>query len=76
MTQISTHHVFTCGITTSQAVECWGTVPEAPIPEGDFVQVSAGSNHACGVLGDGSVQCWGNDGPEIEVPPDVAEPER
>jgi hypothetical protein len=51
-------------------------VPEAPIPEGDFVQVSAGSNHACGVLGDGSVRCWGNDGPEIEVPPDVAEPER
>lgn len=49
----------TCGVTREQAARCWGDVESLAIPDGVFVEVSAGLMHACGRTDGGAVLCWG-----------------
>jgi alpha-tubulin suppressor-like RCC1 family protein len=63
-----------CGLTTGNAVYCWGrneqgqlgdgsrnsTILPVPVAGGlSFAQVSAGSTHTCGVTTANEVYCWG-----------------
>ena len=65
-----------CGVRTDQAVVCWDyTDPGLHLlnssgedyalelleaPDGAFVSVAVGTNHACAIGTDGSVSCWGD----------------
>ena len=53
-----------CAVATDGEVTCWnyyGTDPFIePAPEGPFVAVTVGPDHACGIQGSGAIACWGN----------------
>lgn len=66
---------FSCGVTFSHRLYCWGSgsfgtlgrgdsaSSAAPVRSGsdaEFVQVSVGSSHACAVAMDGRAYCWGH----------------
>lgn len=67
------HADFTCGVTTSTAVYCWGYGGDGQLGDGansnsavpvlvtgiNASQVAAGADHACAVLVRGGVKCWG-----------------
>ena len=68
---------FTCGLTRSGAVYCWGeglggqlgdssfTSSAAPVAVAGritFARLAAGWYHACGVTGSGVAYCWGGNG--------------
>lgn len=59
---------FTCGVTTSGDLYCWGTIPtdttgsrsmRTVVTGMSFTQVAAGSAHICGLTQSGDVYCWG-----------------
>ncbi|HMJ11724.1 MAG TPA: hypothetical protein VK524_09950, partial [Polyangiaceae bacterium] len=67
---------FTCAITTTLGVACWGANDSGQLGRGDtsrqetnkaaigglsdVVQVTAGRDHACVLLNGGAVRCWGD----------------
>ncbi len=54
---------FTCGVTKSNNIRCWGDVRLAPVHAVGFKAVASGSYHACGLKPDGTAQCWGRNWP-------------
>ncbi len=49
-----------CAVTSSGAVECWGTGAGTLPPATAFSRVSAGREHGCGVRDTGAIDCWGS----------------
>lgn len=69
--QLSAGSYYTCGISLSQAIQCWGSVPHAERVPGDgYIQVSAGHAHSCALHKSGQVKCWGGRlGVIVRTPP-------
>ena len=66
---------FTCAVTTTQAVACWGdnTYGESTPPTGQFTSVSAGIDVACGIQVNQTIACWGDtQGGQVPVPAGLA----
>jgi alpha-tubulin suppressor-like RCC1 family protein/serine/threonine protein kinase len=67
---------FTCGLTASGRVSCWGENGGGQLGDGSnfdrslpaavtsvaFAAIAAGSNHTCGITADGDAYCWGRNG--------------
>jgi len=53
---------FTCALTASQTVACWGdnAAGEATPPSGTFTSLSAGGSVVCGIKTDHTIACWGD----------------
>jgi alpha-tubulin suppressor-like RCC1 family protein len=67
---------FTCALTETGGVKCWGwnirgqlgdgTFADRALPadvnglSGGVIAIAAGAEHACALLAAGSIQCWGN----------------
>ncbi len=53
---------FTCALTASQTVACWGdnAAGEATPPSGTFTSLSAGGSVVCGIRTDHTIACWGD----------------
>ena len=49
-----------CGVTTGNSIRCWGFAYDTASspPEGEYVAVSVGVQHACGLRADGAAVCW------------------
>lgn len=74
--QLSSYGNFTCGVTTTNRVYCWGSgswgtlgdgadaaksnVPVAIASNQTFRYVATGADHACALTVDGRVYCWGH----------------
>ncbi len=66
---VSIGNDFTCALTASGAVQCWGSSPVAssaypvtvPGLESGVTAISAGNDYACALTANGAVQCWGQD---------------
>lgn len=63
-TSVSMGYSDACGLETSGAIVCWGSVDDSP-PAGRFSAVSAGLGEACGIRREpagagGPLACWGN----------------
>ena len=52
---------YMCGVYLDGTLECWGdnSHGRAAPPDGRFLSLSTGADHACGVRADGTVACWG-----------------
>ena len=57
--QLASGISFTCGITVSQTVRCWGLIKRGENFPGLYVQITASEHYACGVKTDGTLHCWG-----------------
>ena len=62
---------FTCGITATGTVRCWGAMFSGlgSVPAGAFTTVEGGSNHACAVDAGGLAVCWGENSVGQSSPP-------
>ena len=62
-----------CGVATSESIECWGKDDDGQStpPSGSFKSVSTGRDHSCGVTTSGSIECWGYDGDGRATPPEL-----
>jgi alpha-tubulin suppressor-like RCC1 family protein len=49
----------TCGVTTSEAVYCWGSAPTLVEGGQNFAQVDPSGSHTCGVTASALAYCWG-----------------
>lgn len=58
---------FTCGLTSSGAAYCWGSVPVAVTGGLTFSALTAGwGKHSCGLAASGEAFCWGdNEGGQL-----------
>lgn len=63
--QIAAGDFFTCGVTETMQLRCWGDVSSAlrsqPYAGTKFVQVSIGESHICGITAAKAVRCFGDD---------------
>lgn len=50
-----------CGITRSDRIACWGTVP-AGVPSDAVRAISMTTGHGCAIREDGRARCWGDNG--------------
>ena len=50
----------TCGVTTTGAAYCWGTVPIIVNGGLAFTAVTTGANHTCALVTGGEAYCWGD----------------
>ncbi len=59
---------YTCGLTTTGRLYCWGVLPGTVAPQStpqpyaaapDFASLAAGRAHACALTSDGTAYCWG-----------------
>lgn len=76
VTSVSSGWGYTCALTTSGGVKCWGyngkgqagdgtttgrtTPSEVTALKSGVVDISAGRDHTCAVTEEGSVKCWGD----------------
>ncbi len=52
-----------CGVRTDGSLACSGLgIPGAGLepPQGEFIDLTVGHEHACGIRVDGSIECWGS----------------
>jgi hypothetical protein len=40
---------------------CWGSIDQATVPTGAFVDIVAAAEHTCALDAAGTITCWGND---------------
>jgi alpha-tubulin suppressor-like RCC1 family protein len=72
---IETDNDYTCGLTTSSALFCWGSNSSGQLGDGTttrrltpvavstterFTTLTAGGAHTCGVATGGTALCWGS----------------
>jgi len=69
-TSIASSDGFTCGVTLTNAIHCWGTAAPTP-PSITAKQVTCGSAHACAIKSDGHVACWGDNSHGQSSPPNA-----
>mmetsp|Transcript_68394 Transcript_68394/g.137542 ORF Transcript_68394/g.137542 Transcript_68394/m.137542 type:complete len:333 (+) Transcript_68394:36-1034(+) len=67
--QVSSGHLFSCGVRVDETVQCWGLQSQPPLDAGLFLQISAGEFHVCGITKESSVRCWGGHVPSAVTPP-------
>lgn len=61
-----------CAIQSDGEAVCWGNPSTTKVPEGKFIDISAGRSYTCGVLTDHTVTCWGNGNDGQNEPPSGA----
>ena len=61
-TAVSASDVYTCAITTSGAIACWGdnTFGQTDAPSGTYSAITTADRHACALGSDNTITCWGN----------------
>jgi alpha-tubulin suppressor-like RCC1 family protein len=61
-----------CALEADGSAVCWGFCNYgicADAPDGPFVEIATGEDHACALAADGAVTCWGSDvDDELDVP--------
>jgi alpha-tubulin suppressor-like RCC1 family protein len=78
ITQVAAGYAFTCGVTGTSAIACWGNNYYGELGTGDasnnpfpypvfelssgMIAVTAGDTHACALTSSGAVKCWGSNG--------------
>lgn len=76
--QIAAGAYFTCGVTETMALKCWGSVPQLlrlhPHADVKFIQASVGDGFVCGITSGRGVRCFGDDshGPITTAPSDAS----
>ena len=58
-TDVSAGAGYSCGVTFSGSLHCWGLGPTAP--DLSWAAVEATTVHACGIKADRSLSCWGTE---------------
>ena len=63
-TQIETGTGYTCALTQTKLVECWGSMTGTTTPKTipslqNVISLSANGNHACAIVEGNTVKCWG-----------------
>ena len=64
--EVNAGYATACGITTEQAVVCWGNDrfgKVSAVPAGTYTHVVPGLNYVCALRTDGTIACWGGDDP-------------
>lgn len=76
--EVVSGYQFTCGLSASGGVKCWGNNDYGQLGDGTkitrtspidvtglasgVIDIDAGNKHACAVLSEGGVKCWGSNG--------------
>lgn len=66
--EVNAGYATACGITTEQAVVCWGSdrFDKLDEPAGTFTHVAPGLNYICALRTDGTVACWGGEAENVD----------
>lgn len=61
--ELNSGYAISCGITTEQAVLCFGSARGGKLnePAGTFTHVAPGLNYICALRTDGTLACWGGE---------------
>ena len=75
-TQIAAGDLFTCGLKTDGALDCWGYnfYGQRNPPVGTFTAFGLGDAHGCAIAGDGNLSCWGRNDHGQAIPPNLGGP--